>query len=136
MKFLSVIFLVIMIACSSSKILFQESYKPIDGVDSRLKSFLEYVIKNPNELNNVLNQYKGKPISFEYFIYQIFTGKVEFDTTPDNSMALGQLGLYLEENRPELSDDLLKELKNFNENNKTMMRGMLILTIEGLKQDK
>jgi hypothetical protein len=59
---------------------------------------------------------------------------VKFDTTPDNSMAMSQLGEYLEKARPTLDPKLLEQMESFYkvEANQTMMRGMFLTTVRGL----
>ena len=103
-------------------------------LDPRLSGFLETVIKDPPTLAKEKEDYASQGITFEAFIYAVYTRMVEFDNTPDNSMALAQLGQYLEEKRPGVSPQLLDQMTGFYtaKENQTMMRGMFLETVRGL----
>lgn len=132
-KSLNLILILLLLSCSQ-KILFQDSYQPKEGIDERLGNFLNFVIEDEDEFLKVKNQYNGQPISFEYFIYQLYTNKIKFDTTEVNSLALAQMGQYLEEKRPVISKDLYNELKKLNLDEKDMMRGMFLMTLKALSE--
>jgi hypothetical protein len=59
---------------------------------------------------------------------------VKFDTTPDNSLALSQLGQYLEKTRPTLAPTLEEGMVQFlaDESHHTMMRQMFLETVRRL----
>ncbi|XWN37885.1 MAG: hypothetical protein ROO71_02935 [Balneola sp.] len=105
-----------------------------DSLDNRLEKYLTNQIEDQEMLVRVKNLYAKEKLTFEEFIKAMFTHELEFDTTPDNSLALSKLGSYLERERPKISKDLVKELEKFLEqkDNHTMMRSMIILTIKGL----
>ncbi len=105
-----------------------------DSLDNRLEKYLTNQIEDQEMLERVKNLYAKEKLTFEEFIKAMFTRELEFDTTPDNSLALSKLGSYLERERPKISKDLVKELEKFLEqkDNQTMMRSMIILTIKGL----
>jgi hypothetical protein len=104
------------------------------SLDPRLGGFLETIFKDPEALAREKNDYATRGVTFEPFIYVIYTGTVRMDTTPDNSMALAQLGEYLEKIRPELAPELLAKMEEFYavESNHTFMRGMFLTTVKGL----
>ena len=103
-------------------------------LDPRLSGFLETVIKDPATLAKEKDDYASRGVTLEAFIYAVYTRVVEFDNTPDNSMALAQLGQYLEEKRPGVSPQLLDQMTGFYtaKENQTMMRGMFLETVRGL----
>jgi hypothetical protein len=104
------------------------------ALDPRLAGFLEQVIKDPATLAKEKQDYATRKIPFEQFIFAVFTRKVKFDTTPDNSLALSQLGEYLERTRPALEPSLEDEMVRFlaNESHQTMMRKLFLQTVHGL----
>jgi hypothetical protein len=82
-------------------------------------------------------------VTFEVFIYAVYTGAVKIDDAPDNEEArrlgpnpgaLAQLGQYLEEQRPTLSAKLLDQMDEFYsvKSNQTFMRGMFLESVRGL----
>jgi len=82
-------------------------------------------------------------VTFEVFIYAVYTGAVKIDDAPDNeearrarpqSGALAQLGQYLEEQRPELSAKLLDQMAEFYsvKSNQTFIRGMFLESVRRL----
>jgi len=82
---------------------------PKGTLDPRLGGFLEQIFKNdPSQLEKEKHDYASRGVTLEPFIYSVFTGAVKVDTTPDNSMAMAQLGEYLEKVRPSLAPDLLE----------------------------
>jgi hypothetical protein len=103
-------------------------------LDSRLSGFLETAIKDPATLAQEKEDYASRGVTLEAFIYAVYTRAVEFDNTADNSMALAQLGQYLEEKRPGVSPQLLDQMIGFYtaKENQTMMRGMFLETVRGL----
>ena len=108
-------------------------------LDPRLGGFLELIFKdNPSQLEREKRDYASRGVTFEPFIYMVYTGGVKFDTTPDNSMAMAQLGGYLEKVRPELAPELLERMESFYrvEANQTMMRGMFLTTVRGLTKGR
>ena len=104
------------------------------AIDPRLAGFLEVAIKDPATLAKEKQDYATNKVSFEQFILAVFTRKVEFDTTPDNSLALSQLGEYLEKTRPKLAPSLEEEMVKFlaDESHSTMMRQMFLESVRGL----
>jgi len=104
------------------------------ALDPRLAGFLEVAIKDPATLAKEKQDYAARSISFEQFIFAVFSRMVEFDTTPDNSLALSQLGEYLEKTRPVLSPTLEAEMTRFlaDESHRTMLRQMFLQTVQGL----
>jgi hypothetical protein len=112
---------------------------PPGTLDPRLGGFLEQVFKdNPSQLEKEKHDYASLGVTFEPFIYSVYTGVVKFDTTPDNSMAMAQLGEYLEKARPELAPGLLEQMESFYrvEANQTTMRGMFLTTVRGLTKGR
>jgi len=108
-------------------------------LDPRLGGFLEHIFKDdPAQLERENQDYASKGVTLEPFIYQVYTGGVKFDNTPDNSLAMSQLGEYLEKARPPLAPELLEQMESFYsvEANKTMMRGMFLTTVRGLTKGK
>ena len=105
-----------------------------DVLDPRLSGFLEVVIKDPATLAHEKQDYASRGITFEAFIYAVYTRVVELDNTSDNSYALAQLGQYLEEKRPGVSPQLLDQMTGYYtaKENQTMMRGMFLETVRGL----
>src|SRR6266576_2353271 len=112
-------------------------------LDPRLADFLEFVIKDPAVLKTEKEDYASRGVTFEVFIYAVYTGAVKIDNAPDteearrlgpNPGALAQLGQYLEEQRPELSAKLLDEMVQFYsvKSNQTFMRGMFLESVRGL----
>ncbi len=126
----SIFFYVLFFLISSSSI----AQSTTDSLDTRLEKYLINQIEDQETLERVKNQYVEEKLTFEEFIKAMFTRELEFDTTPDNSLALSKLGIYLEKERPRISKDLVKELENFlkQKNNQTMMRGMVFQTIKSL----
>jgi len=112
-------------------------------LDPRLADFLEFVIKDPAVLKKEREDYASRGVTFEVFIYAVYTGAVKVDDAPDNEQArrlgpnagaLAQLGQYLEEQRPELSAKLLDQIAEFYsvKSNQTFMRGMFLESVRGL----
>ena len=103
-------------------------------LDPRLGSFLEFVIQDPEVLESEQREYAENGVTFEAFVYAVYTRKVEFDETPDNAQALAQLGRFLEEQRPVLDPRLGEQMAEFlaTEANRTFMRGMFLQTVRGL----
>jgi hypothetical protein len=112
-------------------------------LDPRLADFLEFVIKDPTVLKAEKEDYASRGVTFEVFIYAVYTGAVKIDAAPDNEQArrlgpnpgaLAQLGQYLEEQRPELSAKLLDQMAEFYsvKSNQTFMRGMFLESVRGL----
>ena len=112
-------------------------------LDPRLGDFLEFVIKDPAVLKKEREDYASRGVTFEVFIYAVYTGAVKIDNTPDNEQArrlgpnagaLAQLGQYLEEQRPELSAKLLDQMAEFYsvKSNQTFMRGMFLESVRRL----
>src|SRR5882672_7463124 len=75
-------------------------------LDPRLADFLEFVIKDPAVLKVEKKDYASRGVTFEVFIYAVYSGAVKIDDAPDNEQtrrlgpnagALAQLGQYLEE---------------------------------------
>jgi len=74
-----------------------------------LADFLEFVIKDPAVLKMEKEDYASRGVTFEVFIYAVYTGAMKIDDAPDNEQArrlgpnagaLAQLGQYFEEQRP------------------------------------
>ena len=108
---------------------------PPGTLDPRLGGFLEQIFKDDAaQLEQEKKDYAAKGVTLEPFIYSVYSGMVKFDTTPDNSMAMAQLGEYLEKARPTLDPKLLEMMESFYkvEANQTMMRGMFLTTVRGL----
>src|SRR5439155_6158564 len=91
-------------------------------LDPRLADFLEFVFKDPAVLKREKEDYASRGVTFEVFIYAVYTGAVKIDDAPDNEearrlgtnpRALAQLGQYLEEQRHELTPKLLDQLAEF-----------------------
>jgi len=112
-------------------------------LDPRLGDFLEFVIKDPAVLKREKEDYASRGVTFEVFIYAVYTGAVKIDDAPDNEEArrlgpnpgaLAQLGQYLEEQRPTLSAKLLDQMDEFYsvKSNQTFMRGMFLESVRGL----
>jgi hypothetical protein len=103
-------------------------------IDPRLEKFLDSVYEDKALLKKEKQIYAENKVSFEQFIFSIWSGAVKMDDTPDNSQALASLGGYLEKNRPPLSPDLLKHMEKFIsvKSNNTFMRGMFLETVRGL----
>src|SRR5258705_3686281 len=112
-------------------------------LDPRLGDFLEFVIKNPAVLKMEKEDYASRGVTFEVFIYAVYTGAVNIDKAPDNEQArrvgpnagaLAQLGQYLEEQRPELSAKLLDQMAELYsvKSNQTFIRGMFLESVRGL----
>jgi len=103
-------------------------------LDPRLAGFLEVAIKDPATLAKEKQDYAARKVPFELFIFAVFSRKVKFDTTPDNSLALSQLGEYLEKTRPRLEPSLEEEMVKFlaDESHRTMIRQMFLQTVHGL----
>src|SRR5258706_2170352 len=112
-------------------------------LDPRLADFLEFVIKDPAVLKAEKEDYASRGVTFEVFIYAVYTGAVKIDHAPDNEQArrlgpnpgaLAQLGQYLEEQRPELSAKLLDQMAEFYsvKSNKTFIRGMVLESVRRL----
>ena len=106
------------------------------AIDPRLAGFLEVAIKDPPTLAKEKQDYAARKVTFEQFIFAVFTRKVEFDNTPDNSLALAQLGEYIEKTRPKLDPSLEEEMVKFlaDESHSTMMRQMFLQTVRGLSR--
>jgi hypothetical protein len=104
------------------------------SLDPRLSAFLAVVIKDPVALEKEKRDYAARNVSFEQFIYFVYTGAIKIDQTPDNAKALAELGEYLEKQRPSLSPQLTTQMEEFYsvETNQTFMRGMFLETIRGL----
>ena len=107
---------------------------PGAALDPRLAGFLEQVIKDPATLAKEKQDYAARKVPFELFIFAVFSRTVEFDTTPDNSLALSQLGEYLEKTRPTLAPTLEEQMVKFlaDESHRTMLRQMFLDTVHGL----
>jgi len=121
-----------LIGCKSSE---QAATNPTGTLDPRLGGFLEHIFKDdPAQLEKEKKDYASNGVTFEPFIFSVYSGMVKFDTTPDNSMAMSQLGEYLEKVRPTLDPKLLEQMESFYkvEANQTMMRGMFLTTVRGL----
>ena len=121
-----------LIGCKSSE---QAATNSPGTLDPRLGGFLEHIFKDdPAQLEKEKKDYASKGVTFEPFIFSVYSGMVKFDTTPDNSMAMSQLGEYLEKVRPTLDPKLLEQMESFYkvEANQTMMRGMFLTTVRGL----
>lgn len=129
---------ILKIALALSIIFSNPAYSEGDSVDPRLGGFLASVIKDPKALKAEQEAYAKRKVTFEEFIAVVFTAKVKFDNTPDNSQALSQIGGYIEKTRPFISKDLLTYLESFNakKENETFMRGMLIATIKGVIEEQ
>jgi hypothetical protein len=117
--------------------------KSAPTLDPRLADFLEFVIKDPAVLKTEKEDYASRGVTFEAFIYAVYTGAVKIDDAPDNEEtrrvgpnagALAQLGQYLEEQRPELAAKLLDQMDAFYsvKSNQTFMRGMFLESVRGL----
>jgi len=113
------------------------------SLDPRLADFLAFVIKDPATLEGEKKDYASRGVSFEAFIYAVYTGVLKIDEAPDteearrlgpNARALAQMGQYLEEQRPELSAQLLDQMAEFYsvKSNQTFIRGMFLETIRRL----
>lgn len=127
------LFFIFMTASLSAK---ETPEKPM--IDPRLDGFLAFAIKDQQTLQSERQAYAAHKISFEQFIFSVYSGGVRIDSTPDNSHALAQLGGYLEKNRPSLSAELLKLMEEFYsvKSNQTFMRGMFLETIRGIVSTK
>ena len=112
-------------------------------LDPRLADFLEFVIKDPAVLKKEREDYASRGVTFEVFIYAVYTGAMKIDDAPDNEQArrlgpnagaLAQLGQYLEEQRPELSAKLLDRMAEFYsvKSNQTFVRGMFLESVRRL----
>ena len=117
--------------------------KSATTLDPRLADFLAFVIKDPMVLKTEKEDYASRGVTFEVFIYAVYTGALKIDNAPDNEQArrlgpnpgaLAQLGQYLEEQRPELSAKLLDQMAEFYsvKSNQTFMRGMFLESVRGL----
>lgn len=104
------------------------------GLDLRLADFLRTAITDQATLEREKRDYASYRVSFEQFIYSVYTHSVAFDNTPDNSMALAQLGEYLEKKRPALAPELAEEMETFyaDSTHQTVMRGMFLTTVKGM----
>lgn len=118
--------------------LFAKERPDTKGLDPRLESFLSYAIKDKQTLESEKRVYAEHKVSFEQFIFALYSGGVKIDNTPDNSAVLAQLGGYLEKTRPSLSPELLKKMEGFYsiKSNQTFMRGMFLETIRGIISPK
>ena len=87
--------------------------------------------------------YASRGVTFEPFIYAVYTGAVKIDNAPDteqarrlgpNANALAQLGQFLEEMRPELSAELSDKMAEFYsvKSNQTFIRGMVLGSVRRL----
>lgn len=112
--------------------------QPTSQLDPRLESFLAYAIKDKNALEKEKSAYADQKVSFEQFIFLIYSATIKIDETPDNSSALAQLGGYLEKHRPTLSPTLLKQMEKFVavKSNQTFMREMFLNTVRGLNDKR
>lgn len=109
----------------------------VAGLDPRLADFLPHVISDPAELKSEEEIYAKNHISFEQLILSAYTMQVKLDDTPDNSLALAQLGGYLEKNRPHLAPTLLPQLQQYFDRDKkhqTTLRGMFLTTVRELSK--
>ncbi len=106
--------------------------------DARLNAFLKAVIQDEDEQEKTTRTMAEANVSFEDFIEAIVTRRVIFDSTPDNSMALAQLGEYLEEVRPTIDPALVTRLETFLgvEENRTMLRQLFLETLKGMNAPK
>jgi hypothetical protein len=104
--------------------------------DPRLRDFFTVVVPDEAERTAALAKMNGANVSFEDFIESVFTNKVSFDNTGDNSMALAQLGQYLENKRPAIDANLITRLETFQnaKPKKDMMHNLFIETLKGLTQ--
>jgi hypothetical protein len=95
-------------------------------------------ITDRDALEKEKTDYAAQGVSFEQFIYLIYSGSIKVDDTGDNAQALAQLGEYLEKHRPALSPKLMEQLDAFYvvKSNQTFMRGMFLETIRGLTTGK
>ena len=101
------------------------------GLDPRLRDFLEWEIKDKDTLEQTSEVYRSGGVDSETFILGVFTGAAKMDGTPDNSLMLSRLGLYVERKNPHLRPGLLLRMQDFmaNPQNHTMMRSMFISTV-------
>ena len=108
------------------------------GLDPRLGDFLQTAITDRATLDKEKRDYASYGISFEQFIYSVYTHSVAFDNTPDNSRALAQLGEHLEKKRPVLAPELAEEMETFyaDSTHQTFIRGMFLTTVKGLTGTK
>ena len=60
-------------------------------LDPRLGDFLEFVIKDPAVLEREKKDYASRGVTFEPFIYAVYTGAVKIDNAPDNDEARGSV---------------------------------------------
>lgn len=133
-----VLFAVFLASCApnrSTSSIERPTSKPATSAtgDARLNAFLKVAIHDEAERGEVMRTMAESNVSFEDFIETVFTHRVAFDTTPDNSMALAQLGEYLEEVRPTIAPALVSRLEEFLgvEDNRTMLRELFLQTLKG-----
>ncbi len=109
----------------------------VKGLDPRLADFLPSVISDPAELKSEEEVYAKNHVSFEQLILVAYTMQVKLDSTADNSLALAQLGGYLEKRRPHLASTLLPQLQDYYDQDKkhqTALRGMFLTTVRELSK--
>jgi hypothetical protein len=106
----------------------------VAAADPRLVAFFEETIDDTGERRSVIREYADASVTFETFIEAVFTRRLAFDATPDNSMAIAQLGKHIEERRPTIDASIVDRLQRFFavEGNQTAMRGMFLETIRSL----
>jgi hypothetical protein len=111
-----------------------DSATPVATGDARLIGFLSTAIEDEDERQEVMRVLGGSNVSLEEFVEAAFTHRVAFDTTPDNTVFLVRIGLYLERVRPRIDSGLVQRLQAFlrTEEHRTMMRLVVVETLEGL----
>ncbi len=107
-----------------------------EAMDPRVAKFIATQIKDGEKAGKMARELKGE--SFEEFIYAVYTGETKMDATPDNSQVLALLGTYLAKEKPDFDSTLIDRMELFNQakGNKTMIRSLIVMTLNGVKDKR